>query len=333
VILERTLWPSVFLFIFLGGCSLEGRFPSEDPCARDVAHLADPDGFIECLDGCFLFDADGDTRVDDRVCKDTNTGCTTLDLHNNGDIDTKKCVGPSGCSLVDADNDGEKDDSFCVKVQGCFTIDLDSNGSLDENNCPGCNDWQLFDFSLSPEVENACSGERFVTFHSGYQKFIGVILCSPTIYKIVMGSSLSSPFFNIGDTAGGGQDHCELVNPDFSIPNEDDITSGGCSLCDLGPSDSVKGGAGFIRAKFGEDFAFDNKWIPNYITPSFYECGIALPVIDEGCAPDPSCVFIDRDTNGTTDTFDCTDINGCVGSDFNNDGIIDAAVCDPGQSP
>jgi hypothetical protein len=46
---------------------------------------------------------------------------------------------------------------------------------------------------------------------------------------------------------GHGQDHCELVNPAFTIPNED-ITSGGCTSCSVGGVVDVMDVPVFARA-------------------------------------------------------------------------------------
>jgi hypothetical protein len=72
------------------------------------------------------------------------------------------------------------------------------------------------------------------------------------------------------------------VNPAFTIPNEDDITSGGCTACALGPysnpGNTQPGPPGYSRARFGDQFLFQPSWpMFNLYTPGWYECGIALP--------------------------------------------------------
>ena len=73
-------------------------------------------------------------------------------------------------------------------------------------------------------------------------------------YKIYLSTASTGIFYEVGDYAGNGQDHCGLVNPAFRIPNEDDITSGGCPRCAI---DSLHvfsppvGSQGWSRATFG----------------------------------------------------------------------------------
>jgi len=110
---------------------------------------------------------------------------------------------------------------------------------------------------------------------------VGVSLCSSGRYKIFLGESLDGVFYQIGDYAGHGQDHCELVNPGFTIPDEDDITSG-CADCATSAETSSYqnpvGTEGYSRGYFGEDFAFESVW-PEYnlYTVAWYECGVSVP--------------------------------------------------------
>jgi hypothetical protein len=107
---------------------------------------------------------------------------------------------------------------------------------------------------------------------------VGVILCSDTRYKILLSTSRDEVFYPIGDYAGHGQDHCELVNPDFTIPNEDDITSGGCDSCATGNLVNPAGATGWSRASFGDAFQFEAVWPEfNLYTSSWYECGVSIP--------------------------------------------------------
>jgi hypothetical protein len=288
--------------------------------------------FFACADGCFLYDADGDQLFDDRVCEDLS-GCFSLDIDNDNIIDQSDCEAPTGCSLTDADEDQLDDDTFCIKSQGCFVLDIDSDGVVEQDNCPSCISWEPAELSLNNDVVSDCTGQSFVSFHAGYQLFVGIILCDSSTYKILLSSSLEGTYFNVGDAAGGGQDHCELVNTNFSIPNEDDITSGGCATCDIGSATNTNQGEGFVRNSFGEGFFFELDWIPNYLTPGFYSCGIDLPSADQNCVPSPECKQLDRDGDGLADTFDCSVVNGCIASDFDQDSLIDSVVCNPGGAP
>jgi hypothetical protein len=113
-----------------------------------------------------------------------------------------------------------------------------------------------------------------------YGKWVGVSLCSASRYKIFLGDDPQGVFYEIGDYAGHGQDHCELVNPSFRIPNEDDITSGGCSSCSIDSAHVFQppvGSQGWSRARFGDPFRFESSW-PQYnlYTAQWYECGVDI---------------------------------------------------------
>jgi hypothetical protein len=138
--------------------------------------------------------------------------------------------------------------------------------------------WNPATVTATVGQETPCTNSGFVRWSPPYQKWIAVSLCTATRYKIFLGEAQGGPFYSIGDFAGNGQDHCELVNPAFTIPNEDDITSGGCTTCALGPYINPVGTIGYSRARFGEQFTFQPVWpMFNLYTPTWYECGIALP--------------------------------------------------------
>ncbi|WP_050430751.1 hypothetical protein [Chondromyces crocatus] len=143
-------------------------------------------------------------------------------------------------------------------------------------------DWTPASF-VDTGVSTPCTGERYVRFDQGYGLYVGVALCSPTRYKIFLGEALDGVFHQIGDYAGHGQDHCELVNPGFTIPNEDDIRSGGCMDCATSVEagslyENPAGSEGWSRATFGGSFTFEPVW-PEYnlYTVAWYECGVAIP--------------------------------------------------------
>ena len=136
-------------------------------------------------------------------------------------------------------------------------------------------------FEPAASVRTPCDGARYVRYSPQYEKWIGVSLCSATRYKIFLGENLNDTFYEIGDYAGHGQDHCELVNPQFRIPNEDDITSGGCSSCAIDSAhvfDPPVGSQGWSRASFGGQFTFVPSWPAfSLYTAQWYECGVEFP--------------------------------------------------------
>lgn len=57
-----------------------------------------------------------------------------------------------------------------------------------------------------------CQGEQYIK-RVDYKavRLVGVVLCSPTRYKIFLANTLQSKFLNVGDANGLGEDHCEFV--------------------------------------------------------------------------------------------------------------------------
>jgi hypothetical protein len=151
-------------------------------------------------------------------------------------------------------------------------------GMCSTGSAPPPGGWECSQF-MTPPVDTPCTGERFVKFLPTYKKFVGVILCSPERYKILLADTKEGPFFEVADDSGGGQDHCELVNPSFKLPNEDDITSGGCATCYIGGGFMTPiSGNGYSRSHFGDPFKFHPAWPAccDY-TPPWYECGVNIP--------------------------------------------------------
>jgi TARSH-like protein len=136
--------------------------------------------------------------------------------------------------------------------------------------------WEPAPFStLTPP---SCTGPRFVRYDAHYGVWVGAILCgAPNRYKLYMSAARDQTFLEIADYAGHGQDHCELVNPAFTIPNEDDITSGGCADCAVGPLVDVIGVPVYARARFGEPFQRVRSRYWADLTTTYYSCGAAIP--------------------------------------------------------
>lgn len=141
--------------------------------------------------------------------------------------------------------------------------------------CDGGGGWQPGDFlTLTPP---SCTGARFVRYDARYGAYVGAILCgAPSRYKLYMSRVRSDKFLEIADYAGHGQDHCELVNPAFTIPDEDDITSGGCTSCTLGDLVDIQGVPVYARATFGQEFERVTSRFWADLTTTFYSCGVAL---------------------------------------------------------
>jgi hypothetical protein len=228
-----------------------------------------------------------------------------LNLGNWGACAGSGQPGSPGCDGSDKDCDGAPDPACgCLEgsMQGCSTVcgsgtETCVGGSWvnctapqpnPDASCPmadGCmpgspapGPWEAYDFNYHP-APTPCNGPRYARYFPGFSLWVGAILCNASRYKLFLSSTKDGTFYQIGDYAGHGQDHCELVNLNFTIPNEDDIKSG-CASCDVGPlvfSDPGLG-PGWSRAWFGDCFAFEASWPQfNLHSTQWYECGVTIP--------------------------------------------------------
>ncbi len=140
----------------------------------------------------------------------------------------------------------------------------------------GSSSWEKGNFvTLTP---SSCNGTRYVRRDEKYGVWVGAVLCAgANQYKLYMSKTRNEPFLEIADFAGHGQDHCELVNPAFKMPDEDDITSGGCTSCAVGSLVDVDGVPVFARARFGEPFQRVQARFWADLSTTFYSCGVSIP--------------------------------------------------------
>nr|XP_022316694.1 LOW QUALITY PROTEIN: target of Nesh-SH3-like [Crassostrea virginica] len=112
--------------------------------------------------------------------------------------------------------------------------------------------------------------------------FVGVVLCSPTRYKIFLGANLTNTFLNVGDGDSQGDDFCELV--------------GGLEMNAKFPGDYTNASemTGYARNTQGEEFSIlsiggFSGWRCN----SWYECGVQIPGPTEPVcmSATPSCWY------------------------------------------
>jgi hypothetical protein len=197
---------------------------------------------------------------------DTNALLASVKQHTGVDVTTFHGCYQASQWTLDADG---------TALSNCNTA---AGYQVDElvSDCIGSGSWERADFAtLSPP---SCAGPRFVRRDEHYNAWVGAIQCrTADRYKLYMSGALGEPFLEIADYAGHGQDHCELVNPRFTIPNEDDITSGGCTNCSLGPLVDVDGVPVYARAKFGEPFQRVQATYWADLTTTFYACGVTIP--------------------------------------------------------
>lgn len=121
-----------------------------------------------------------------------------------------------------------------------------------------------------------CHGAQLVKYNPRYKLYVGAALCSAERYKLFLSAGPRGPFYEIADTAGNGQDHCELVNPSFSIPNEDDIRSGGCLNCEVSSVIDPIGTLAYVRARAGEPFSLVTTSDWGDLSTPWYECGVRI---------------------------------------------------------
>lgn len=136
---------------------------------------------------------------------------------------------------------------------------------------------RTFDF---PKDSLSCSGRQLIQHNDRYGKYVGIVLCNDRDeFRIYMSSHEGGPFLPITDTAGHGQDHCELVNPNFALPNDDNIKSGDCPSCDTSRNLPLEYVDTWSRARLGNQFQQKHSGIWSYQT-SRLKCGVLF----ENCA-------------------------------------------------
>jgi hypothetical protein len=128
------------------------------------------------------------------------------------------------------------------------------------------------------EDELSCFGDQYVAYLEGHQLYLGVQLCgAPTTYRLYLSANENGMFLPATDTAGHGQDHCELLNPSFTAPNEDDITSGGCASCTISQNLPIEYQPAFHRGYADECFEpIQSTGVWSYQT-SQLSCGVSVP--------------------------------------------------------
>ena len=170
--------------------------------------------------------------------------------------------------------------TWTLHADATATSDCDTAAGYQQydftQTCRPPSGWQPADFKTLEAP--ACTGARFVRHDDHYGVWVGAILCGrDDHYKLYMSEQRDDRFLQIADYAGFGQDHCELVNPAFTIPDEDDITSGGCTACSLGQLIDVDGPPVYARARFGQPFMRVTSTYWADLTTDVYACGVAIP--------------------------------------------------------
>ncbi len=126
-----------------------------------------------------------------------------------------------------------------------------------------------------PADAQACSGQQFIRFVPEQDLWLGFVSCGDGSARFYLAASESGPFFPATDTAGHGQDHCELVRSGFTLPNEDEITTG-CAECSTGMNLPLEYVPAYSRANAGEPFTFTSKTGYWSYQASRIDCGCGL---------------------------------------------------------
>ncbi len=225
----------------------------------------------------------GETRACDvpgravGICK---AGVATCERASSGELAATRfgaCVGAVG-----------------PRAETCNGLDDDCNGVVDDGL--SCGPVEPVDAGPPPQdpdtgpplsaCDERCTGQSFVIDQTAkYGLWVKVVLCSHTRYDLFLGPSAQGPFSKIGDLTNGGQDHCELVNPAFTLGNEADIKSGSCPTCDLGHGGRARlhpadfGTTLYYRALIGDPFKYTTDITTdayNADTACWYECGVSF---------------------------------------------------------
>ncbi|MSP16199.1 MAG: choice-of-anchor D domain-containing protein [Myxococcales bacterium] len=281
-VLLCTDWTGATLDLCGGGdddCDPASTDGSEDPAVGAPCDGADSD---LCPEG---------TRVCSAGSLSCNDGSSaTLDLCNglDDDCDGASADGAEGPGLgVACDGaDGDLcDDGLTACTAGaiacndpgpalvsciaCDGLDNDADVVVDEDD-EGCTPplpvvtttaWTQYDFSYY-NWKVGCTGLRYVrrtSYSTG--RYVGVVLCSPTRYKIFLSDDLAGTFYSIGDGCGSGEDHCEFVGGVHSA----------MSVAYTSPDSP-----GYTRCSEGQTPSFGRIRDP-YWVPAWSECSISIP--------------------------------------------------------
>ena len=135
--------------------------------------------------------------------------------------------------------------------------------------------WKVQTFEF-PKDKLSCQGKQLIQYNPEYQVFVGLVLCNEDDqFRLYMSDSLTGQYFPVTDTGGHGQDHCELVNKDFSLLNSDDIKSGGCTKCSTSRNLPLENVDTWARSGIGMPFELLKSGTWSYQT-SRLQCGVAF---------------------------------------------------------
>nr|XP_034331996.1 uncharacterized protein LOC105334145 isoform X4 [Crassostrea gigas] len=174
--------------------------------------------------------------------------------------------------------------SLCLDIPDCFKTPA---------SC-----WFQYNFTYDNTWDGCTGGTRYVR-RTQYPSapYVGVVLCSPTRYKIFLGSAFTDKFLSVGDGNGSGADHCELVG---GYQTEAIMAN------DYSTAPTV---TGYKRSNWGEPFTVGTIGkSTSYKCNSWYECGITIPT-----QPEPPCFNTSTSCWYEYSFVHDTAWNGCTG--------------------
>ncbi|MFO0674868.1 MAG: hypothetical protein U0235_35500 [Polyangiaceae bacterium] len=186
------------------------------------------------------------------------------------------CVGPAPltevCNGVDDDCDGAIDEGLSCGPPPPPPVDAGSP-PVDAGPPPPP--------PSDPPCSERCDGAvSYVDQTAKYGLWVKVVRCkSPGRYDLYLGPTASGPFSKIGDDNLSGQDHCELVNPAFTMADDATMSVG---QVEYGGAvyqyPAAYGVSLYHRAHIGEPFKYaaDATTEKNAMTSCWYECGVSF---------------------------------------------------------
>jgi len=162
-----------------------------------------------------------------------------------------------------------KNDIGTYCAPGTVVVGKANNGNF---VCEGAgaqagSNWTSYDFvTAGTNIINDCHGGPKLVKQSDFdpQLYVGAILCHPGRYKLFLSNEPDGFYWEILDSAGNGDDHCELIGGTYTT-----------SIAQVDATQSDPGG--YRRSDIGEPFIFDSNLAEYYWRAAWYECGISIP--------------------------------------------------------
>ena len=243
----------------------------------------------------------------DRVAGSTGISLT-LSQPSPNSVRSILCFNGAGRSLNSQEATvGDFKNAFGESVQICEASG--ATASVQDSSIPSNTvqrlDWEALEFV--PNIYRYSCGSvtsykpgaeyRYVKYNEKFKLWMGIVLCvnsatgepMNTRYKLYLSNSKTGDttegsgkgkYFEATDTAGHGQDHCELLKEGFTIGYGDSITSGSCPECRIGDSFQASLNQTYYRANINERFTLYNF---NDTSPwgkqasSWISCDTAIP--------------------------------------------------------